>query len=361
LKTKAITKLSRKEFLRLGGLGLSALALRSWKDKGFLLSPAEDVPPTERLGRVVVPLATVRARPTVDSPEITKLTEDAVVPWLSESVGFTPYRNQRWVETPAGYIWSPFLQPVKNIMNAPLDTLPDYGAGPGMWMEVTIPYVEAELANPVPQGFRIKYLVENQMPIRFYFSQIFWVDEISADGQAIRYHVRELYGSRGDHFWAPAEAFRPIFLEDASLISTGTEDKQIVVNIARQTLSCYESGREVYFCRVSTGRLDAETKTPVGDAFQIFMKYFSTHMEGGTTGAGYDLSGIGWVSFFAAGGIAVHATYWHNNFGERTSAGCVNARPEDARFVYLWSAPGVPYDPGSLDQASGTQVRVVES
>jgi len=84
-------------------------------------------------------------------------------------------------------------------------------------------------------------------------------------------------------------------------------------------------------------------------------------MEGGASGAGYDLSGIGWVTFIAAGGIAIHSTYWHNNFGERTSAGCVNVRPEDARFIFRWSAPEVAYYPGKQDQIAGTSVRIVES
>jgi hypothetical protein len=28
--------------------------------------------------------------------------------------------------------------------------------------------------------------------------------------------------------------------------------------------------------------------------------------------------------------VAIHSTYWHNNFGEPISHGCVNVRPEDA-------------------------------
>jgi lipoprotein-anchoring transpeptidase ErfK/SrfK len=139
------------------------------------------------------------------------------------------------------------------------------------------------------------------------------------------------------------------------------ENKQIVVNIARQTLSCYQDDREVYFCRVSTGRYGEGTETPIGDYLRIYMKFFSTHMEGGASGAGYDLSGIGWSTFIATGGIAIHTCYWHNNFGERMSAGCVNASPEDAKFVFRWSSPVVPYYPGKLDTVPGTGVRVVAS
>lgn len=51
-------------------------------------------------------------------------------------------------------------------------------------------------------------------------------------------------------------------------------------------------------------------------------------MSGGTTGAPYDLPGIGWVSVFATGGVAIHATIWHNDFGTPKSHGCVNTLPE---------------------------------
>lgn len=351
---------SRREFLKLSALGVSAAALRP----RVHLPLFQDFAQSEKLGRVVEEMdkpINMRVAPSSEAGLAGEVMGDTVVPWLREVVGYTPYRNQRWVETPEGYIWAPLLQPVKNISNTPIDTLPDYGNGPGMWMEVTVPYVEAQLANPPARGFRISYLVEQFMPIRFYYGQVLWVDDIRHGDQGVEYHVRELHGSRGDEFWAPAVAFKPIYPEDALPISPEVEDKQIVINLARQTLSCYEEGREVYFCRVSTGRFGEDSQTPVGDYLQIFMKFFSTHMEGGASGAGYDLSGIGWATFIATGGIAIHSTYWHNNFGERTSAGCVNATPEDARFVFRWSAPDVPYYPGKLDQIAGTSVRVVEA
>lgn len=362
---------SRREFLKLSGIGLGALAFRQgavafsparrpWLD----LSYQTDFPQAERLGRVAEEMdkfINLRVAPSSDAAEAGQLAGDTVVEWLGEVVGYTPYRNQRWVETPQGYIWSPLLQPVKNIVNPPLDSLPDTGSGPGIWVQVTVPYVEGQLENSNPLGFRVTYLVENSMPIRFYYGQVLWADGVRTTDQGVEYHIRELHGSRGDQFWAPAAAFKPVYPEDASPISPDVENKQIEINLARQTLSCYEDGREVYFCRVSTGRFGEETETPSGANLQIFMKFLSQHMEGGATGAGYDLSGIGWVTYIAAGGIAIHSTYWHNNYGERTSAGCINVLPEHAEFVFRWSAPQVPYFPGKLDQVVGTSVRVVEA
>lgn len=350
-------KLSRREFLKLGGLGLSAAALQPWER----LSLATDFPESERLGRVVDPVVTLRSRPTTNAPEIGQLYEDSVVPWLREVVGYTPYRNQRWVETDGGYVWSPLLQPVENRTNATLDSLPDASQGPGMWMEVTVPYVNVSLSNAQPIGPRVSYLVEERLPIRLYYGQVMWADDIRSGEQGTEYHVKELHGSYGDHFWGPAEAFRPISPEELAPISPQVEDKSILIDLNRQTLSCFEEGREVHFSRISSGRFGAET--PVGDHLRIFWKLISVHMSGGTTGAGFDLTGVGWPTFIAANGIAIHGTFWHNNYGERTSAGCVNALPEDAKFVSLWSSPSVPYDPGVVDVGGtnlGTSVRVVE-
>ncbi len=162
-------------------------------------------------------------------------------------------------------------------------------------------------------------------------------------------------------FWAPAEAFRPIEESELSTLSPEIEDKQILIDLNRQTLSCLEEGREMFFCRVSSGRFGADT--PVGEYLRIFWKLVSVHMTGGTTGAGYDLTGVAWPTFIATGGIAIHGTFWHNNYGEKTSAGCVNVLPEDAKFISRWSNPSVPYDPGEVDVGGtnlGTAVRVIE-
>jgi lipoprotein-anchoring transpeptidase ErfK/SrfK len=78
--------------------------------------------------------------------------------------------------------------------------------------------------------------------------------------------------------------------------------------------------------------------------------------------AGWSLPAVGWISLFVGSGVAFHSTYWHNNFGEPTSRGCVNCSPEDAKWIFRWTMPSVPYDPGdvTVGMPGGTQVRVVE-
>jgi hypothetical protein len=76
------------------------------------------------------------------------LYEDAVVPWLKETVGPKPYYiNQRWVETPDGFIYASYVQPVRNIPNEPVQELMQTDLGTGTWMEVTVPYADVVLQN----------------------------------------------------------------------------------------------------------------------------------------------------------------------------------------------------------------------
>ena len=170
--------------------------------------------------------------------------------------------------------------------------------------------------------------------------------------------------------WVAAEAFRPIQKEELEPIHPLAEQKRIVVDVTYQTLSCYEGSQEVYFCRVSSGaKFDMfgtpvdEWATPVGQHL-ISRKYISLQMSGGTTGAGYDLPGIGWTVIFATGGVAIHSTFWHNNYGDAMSHGCVNVTPEDAKWIFRWSSPAVPYDPGMVDITqsgqTSTPVKVTE-
>lgn len=351
-------KISRREFLKVGALGIAATTLRPWQN----FPPAAEFPDSERLGRVADPVVTLRSSPSVNATEIGELREDTVVPWLREVAGYTPYRSQRWVETDQGYVWSPLLQPVKNLPNNAISSLPASSQGQGMWVEVTVPYVNVSLANVQPIGPRVSFLVEGGLPVRLYYGQIMWADDIRTSEQGVEYHVKELHGSYGDHFWGAAEAFRPVSREEVAPISPDVEDKSILIDLNRQTLSCFEGSREVYFCRTSTGSFGRDT--PVGDYLRIFWKLVSVHMSGGTAGAGYDLTGVAWPTFFATNGIAIHGTFWHNNYGEKTSAGCVNVLPEDAKFVSLWSSPSVPYDPGVVDVGGtnlGTSVRVTET
>lgn len=361
-----MTHFSRREFLKLSGLAATSLAFRPWQHNRMLV----DTPDAPLLGRVTEGAINVRATPDITAAQTGTLYEDHLVPWLREVVGYNPYRpNQRFVETPQGYVWSPLLQPVRDLPQQPITELYETSLGPGMWVEVTVPFVDVRLENRVPFAPSVKFRVEElKLPPRLYYSQVIWVDDITTDSEGqVWYRLNERFGY-GDVFWGPADAFRRITPEDVAPLSPEIEDKYIVVNLYRQTVSAFEEGREVFYCRTSTGMdyIDENgnsTATIPGENHRIWRKMLSAHMSGGTTGGGWDLPGVGFTTLFIGNGIAFHSTFWHNNYGEKTSRGCVNVRPEDARWIWRWTRPAVGYDPGdvTVTDYSGTNIRVVES
>lgn len=360
------TNLSRRSFLKLTGLGAAGLAA----GRAPAGLPLAEFPQAERLGRVTVGKVDLKARPDLDSATVGALYEDAVVPWLRETVGPHPYRtNQRWVETPDGYLWGGQVQPVRYRPNTPVTDLPETSLGRGMWVEVTVPYVDLELINPPARAPWLVNRMVSGLPPRFVYSQIVWIDQLRTDdaGQ-VWYRLNERYGY-GDLFWAPGEAFRPLTPEEMSPLSPEVEEKIIRVNVAYQTMACYEGTQEVHFARVSTGALyNARGErveswgTPLG-THRIWRKAVSLPLSGGSAATGWHLPAVGWISLFVGTGVAFHSTYWHNNYGEPSSRGCVNCRPEDARWVFRWTQPAVPYDPGdvTVGMPGGTRIEVVEA
>lgn len=333
--------------------------------KGFL----PDVQSSYRLGRVLGKVD-IKSKPDPESSTVEVKYEDDILICDREVVGkaYTIYPTQRlWYETTNGFIPSFSVQPVKMDLNEPLAELPTYGKQPGMWAEVTVPYVDIFLDNPPA---RSQLLQEMKYP-RLHYSQIVWIDGIKTGSQGdILYHVTEKHGSYGDTFWAEAKAFKVITPEDTATIHPEIEDKRIVVDVTHQTITCYENNAEILFDRVSTGAKWLSSggsevdiwATPVGDFHVVNRKYLSLHMAGGSAAAGYELFAVSWTSIFATGGVAFHSTFWHNNYGVPMSHGCVNLRPDVAKFIFRWTQPACEYDPGVIEILgyAGTKVSVIE-
>jgi len=368
-------KISRRSFVKLalvsaGGLVGSPLLQSARKAQAALT----EFPQADLLARVCVGKIDLKARPDEESDTVGVLYEDAVLPWLREVAGRKPwYINQRWVETPEGFIYSPYLQPVRNLQNQPVDKFEQTTQrGEGMWVEVTVPYVNVRMVNAEPtENSWVAAKIADGQPLRLYYQQVFWVDRIrtTSDG-TVQYRINPNYFGGLDMLWADAAALRPITREEIAPISPEIENKRVLVNILRQELSAFENDVEVFYCRCSTGaKFDMygnvvdNWATPVG-THKVTRKYISLQMSGGTTGASYDLPGIGWSSIFATGGVAIHSTYWHNDYGVPRSHGCVNVRPDDSKWLFRWLAPHVTYDSGREDTTvtgdPSTAVRVID-
>jgi hypothetical protein len=279
--------------------------------------------------------------------------------------------SRQWVETPNGYIYLPHVQPVQNLPNTPITAVP--AGKPGFWAEVTVPYVDLQDPNP-PIAPAIKYLKGLNQPIRLYYGQVVWLDQIAKDSTGkIVYRFNESPGhgyGYGDVFFAEAAAFRPLTADDVSPINPNVDPatKKITVDatLEHQTLSCFEGKNEVYFCRIASGNDQASFSTPVGDQ-NVSWKIFSIHMSaslGKAASSGYDTMGVPWPTFFnVTVGAAIHGVFWHNDFGNQRSHGCINVMPEDAKWIFRWTSPAVSLDQSEIKMQwpnVGTKVSVAD-
>jgi hypothetical protein len=364
------TPLSRRNFLKLSLAAAGSLAFQPVGEWAFL---QREWPDAERLGRICVGKVDLRSRPSADAASVGVLYEDQVVVWLRELIAEAPAGRQsrKWIETPEGYLYAPSVQPVRYVPNEPVGRLPVTSLGEGMWVEVTVPHTQLYLEGREPSSPWLKYALEFNVVPRIYYSQVVWVDQIKAgsDGKLL-YRINERFGY-GDLMWASAEAFRPLTPDDLTPIHPEAEQKRVVVDVtpSRQYLSCFEGNREVYYCPIASGakwNADGEIVdswgTPVGQHL-IWRKTVSIHMSGGQTGTGYDLPGVAWTTLFTGEGVAIHSTFWHNDYGTPRSHGCINARPEDAKWIFRWTLPHVPGDPGDMTVSGvgGTVIDVREA
>ena len=110
--------------------------------------------------------------------------------------------------------------------------------------------------------------------------------------------------------------------------------REVVVILSTQMTYAYEDGVLMRSVLTSTG-LPA-TPTVQGD-YAIYQKYDAQLMSGPS----YYLPGVQWVMYFYQG-YALHGTYWHSNWGNPMSHGCVNMPNEEAAWFYNFASIGTP-------------------
>lgn len=356
---------SRRDFLKLAGIGLGAMAFNPYKfpELAALYTPKRlaQFPASEIIGRVVEPNIDLRSRPTNDpglNTSIAKLEADTLVVWGREVVGnvIGGLSNQRYVETPQGYIYGSIVQPTRNLPNTPITEIP--AGQPGFWAEVTVPYIDLTLEGVVASPW-LKDLILYNFPPRLYYGQVVWIDQIRQNNGFVEYRWNEdaygrgygYGGSYGELFWGDGAGFKVLTEEEVSPISPNIDPKEktIFLDLDYQILSCFEGKNEVFFSRVSTGRiLDPLTgersdkyATPAGSLLTHW-KIVSKNMTAGSAQAGYSTPAVPWCTFVSGEGVAIHGTFWHNAFGEKRSHGCINVSPENAKWIFRWTTPHIP-------------------
>jgi L,D-transpeptidase catalytic domain len=141
-------------------------------------------------------------------------------------------------------------------------------------------------------------------------------------------------------------------------------ERWIEINLTKQTLLAVDGTTPVYATLVSTGAggssEDTEKNpylTPRG-IFRIHTKHVASTMDSKQPEAEFELRDVPYIQYFKDG-YALHAAYWHDQFGLPRSHGCINLAPKDAARLFAFTKPEVPESwHGAMLALKGTVVWV---
>lgn len=281
----------------------------------------------EPLGRIASGIQNARAEPTTDSEAVAKLFLNDAVRVKRVLQGQKVYlHNDLWLETNRGYLYSSFVQPMwYHLPNPPVADL-----GEGRWAEVTVPATDA-FFDPDPSDEKRRVSTQN-------YGSVYRVTNLvtGEDGKSW-YKVEELY----QRYYMRATHLRIIPDDELTPISSDVDplDKWIDIDLVKQTLVAYEGDKPVFAHYVSTGTRD--WPTPEGVHY-VVDKRPSTRMIGGAASDNadlYDLPGVPFVCYFTWEWAALHGAWWHNDYGQPRSHGCVNLPPRASRWLWRWTTP----------------------
>lgn len=135
------------------------------------------------------------------------------------------------------------------------------------------------------------------------------------------------------------------------LAEVSGDEPWIDVELGQQTLAVMRGQAPEFVTLISSGA--GGTGTPPG-LFRIYEKLAISPMRSGPDAEDpYFVDGVPWVQYFHRR-YALHASYWHDDFGKRRSHGCINLAPKDALRVYALTSPVVPAGWNSLVEHPGT-------
>lgn len=342
------SKVSRRDFLK-----VSAALLGGVLASTLNLPEALAAPPAPLLGRVCWNRVQAHEAPDKTAAVVSTHRFDEVLEIERSvlSLERTAY-NRTWYQLRGGgFVYSGGVQPVKNVLNAPVSEIPKEG----LLAELTVPFTDS----------RWKPTERSRRGYRLYYGTTYWVRAVFEDEKGQPWY--RIYDDLMNLvFFVRAEHLRIVPPEELSPLSADVpeEEKWIVVSLPEQKMAAFEGERVVFTATVSTGRGKGNlhyASTPSG-RFTTFFKRPAGHMVGGSEGSAYDLPGVPWASYINDQGVSFHGTYWHNDFGAPRSAGCINLPNEQAKWIYRWTTPSVPagrrhvYQPGR-----GTRVVIYET
>ncbi|MGB9706946.1 MAG: L,D-transpeptidase [Microgenomates group bacterium] len=127
--------------------------------------------------------------------------------------------------------------------------------------------------------------------------------------------------------------------QEGAVLGVQIDERWIEIDLSEQKLYAHDGNNIDYEFLISSGKW---VPTPTGE-FRIWIKLKYTKMEGGRRGTRtyYYLPNVPYTQYFYKD-YGLHGTYWHNNFGQPMSHGCVNLATPDAEKLFYWTSPPVP-------------------
>jgi len=343
---KPLYSFTRRDFLKLSASGALGLFLaETGLDRALAAVPS----PTSH-GRVLMNGLFMYETPSFNSRQWKAFGKDQVVPIskVIEGDEGNPF-NKTWYRIgDEGFTYSGWVQPVETNYNKPVFDI----RVEGQVGEITVPFSQVRAQPDVRYN-----------GIRLYYQTTHWVKQtiVNREQKSIWYEIYDFHERKS--YYVPTYDMRIIPDDELAPLSPEVPEtlKHIHIDLGTQTVTAFEDETPVLISRCSSGA--GNTKTPLGD-FRTYHKSPSVHMtnEGDDDAGIYDLPGVPWCSFFTGSGVAIHGTYWHNDYGRPRSHGCVNLPSMDAKFIYRWTNPVVPPGVDYLHlPGQGTAVQVTKS
>lgn len=331
---------------------------------------ANDVP-IDATGRVLRP-------PALDPPALSEMeryggTKDGEIPWF--------FHGSRKIPNVSSYKVPDFAV-ITNRVNrhggvALIDAFEAEGRGFALTTDLRLIPTTKMLPGPGSTFHGVDLGHEWELPIAFIKEPAAAAFKRDENGRFLKFKERLAYGTpiqltgradtRGRWRFVHSEDGTWYRGRDLAIVSKPKElpyigkkgVKWIDVEIHAQALVMYEGKKAVFATMVSTGKdgLGDPKKTlstPRG-TFRIGEKHVTHTMDSQVVGEEFELNDVPWVQYFSEG-YALHAAYWHTEFGRPRSHGCINMSPIDAYRLFHWTEPKLPdrwHSVSASEQATG--------
>jgi hypothetical protein len=241
--------------------------------------------------------------------------------WECVVASFVRQRTPLYRTASGEYLRQDDVRPA--VPSALAGAFPDPSGAPWPYAFVAVDSAEV-YAEPPPRSRRIPVAVAHRLPR---YARV----HVEEEGERWVRVGEGRYLRRDD-----VRRFRP----HARPEGVGAGERWFDVDLAEQIFSVWDGDVPRFVTLTSTGKGHATRE----GSFRIWRTTAVQSMAGLPTehgGKTYDVRDVPWVMFFDED-RAIHAAFWHDDFGNARSHGCVNLSPIAARWVFQMARPALP-------------------